>query len=145
VIDWRALVAKLDAALGPGRGLRTFPPVSAEALGTLSAMFGTGSTALLDLYAATDGVQTTMRIDGAELEDIWLVWSAEEFFERNATRAEPECFDFAYAGVDGIVFRIVPSDGDSVRVYWPMERREEKRADSLQVFLEGWCSGKITI
>jgi hypothetical protein len=145
VIDWRALLAKLDAALGPGRGLRTFPPVSAEGLGTLGAMFGTGSTALLDLYAATDGMQITMRIDGAEVEDIWLVWSAEEFLERNATRAEPECFDFAYAGVDGIVFRIVPSDGDSVRVYWPMERREEKRADSLQAFLKGWCSGKIMI
>jgi hypothetical protein len=145
VIDWRALVAKLDASLGPDQGLRTFPPASAEVLGALGAMLGTGSTALLDLYAATDGVQTTISIDGAELEDIWLVWSAEEFLERNATRAEPECFDFAYAGVDGIVFRIVPSNGDSVRVYWPMEQREEKRADSLQAFLEGWCSGKIEV
>jgi hypothetical protein len=108
-------------------------------------MLGTSSTALLDLYAATDGVQTTMRMAGAELDDIWLVWNAREFLERNASREESTRFDFAYAGVDGIVFRIVPSDRDSVHVYWPMERREEKRADSLQAFLEGWCQGKIAV
>jgi hypothetical protein len=85
-----------------------------------------------------------MRIDGAELDDIWLVWRATEFLDRNAMREEPKRFDFAYAGVDGIVFRIDPSDGDSVHVFWPTERREEKGAHSLQAFLEGWCSGKIT-
>jgi hypothetical protein len=108
-------------------------------------MLGTSRTALLDLYAATDGIQTTVRIEGAERDDIWLVWSAAELLDRNAIREEATRFAFADAGVDGIVFRIDPTDGDSVHVYWPMERREEKRAHSLHSFLEGWCRGAITI
>jgi hypothetical protein len=78
VVDWLALVTKWDGALKPTQGLRAFPAASSDALGALRAMFGTSRTALLDLYAATDGIQTTVRIEGAELDDIWLVWSVTE-------------------------------------------------------------------
>jgi hypothetical protein len=52
-------------------------------------------TALLDLYAATDGVQTRVLVGEEGLDDIGRVWSATEFLERNASRKEPTRFAFA--------------------------------------------------
>lgn len=112
---------------------------------------------LRTLFLEANGVMKMMSLDGKEwFEESWTVWPVAKIVEENewhrerySDRGVSRFVFFASAGTDGIQFGVLSSQEvqPEVPVYgwYPDETEDKLMADRLDQFLEGWCSGRLSV
>lgn len=164
-MDWRGFIRVAYEAYPRRDGITVrptyFPRVSAtditDAESQLEAVL---PISLRSVLQETNGVIEMMAIDGgAWFESGWLLWSVEESVEANLryrAKSAEAAFDrdfrqvlfFANAGTDGILFGFPVSDrvcATSVVVWFPIDDEIVAFAPSLDEFISGWVSGRLTV
>jgi hypothetical protein len=138
-----------------------YPAASAASIADAEATLGAALPASIrSLLFETNGVMDMMAIDGGEwFESMWLLWTIEEIVEQNrfyrAATGDGK-FDrdfrnlvfFAGAGTDGILFAFSVDDGvcaPRVVVWHPIMDELDELAPSLEAFLRGWLTSKISV
>lgn len=112
---------------------------------------------LRGLLLETNGVMRMMSIDGNEwFEEFWTVWPVEKIVEENewlreqyGDRGVSRFVFFAGAGADGVHFGFLCRDefqpDAPVFAWYPDETEDKLMAERLDLFLEGWCSGRLSV
>lgn len=114
-------------------------------------------SSLRSLLLETNGVMSMMSIDGKEwFEESWTVWPLDEIVKQNlwhreryADRGVDRFVFLATAGVDGIQFGILnskqPREDAAVYAWYPDETVDKLMADRLELFIAGWCRGRLSV
>jgi cell wall assembly regulator SMI1 len=163
---WRDLIERTYADVsGPGGTAskpRFSPPASAEDIAAAERQLGRKlPPSLTSLLMETDGVMDMMSVGGGDyFEDMWLIWPTERTVmasleDRSQYVVTPSDADtsglvfFADAGVDGILFAFPPASADTcdtkVVVWHPLRGTVSDLADSLEAFIAGWLTGRLTV
>lgn len=164
--SWRDLIERTYSAIPHPAGRtskpRFSPPASAEDIAAAEDQLGRKlPPSLTSLLMETDGVMDMMSVRGGDyFGNMWLIWPAERIVEetledRSEDVVAPSDADtselvfFAGAGVDGILFGFPPAGADScdtkVVAWHPLRGTVSDLADSLEDFVEGWLTGRITV
>jgi hypothetical protein len=163
---WQEIIERVYATMSHADGTHSKPrfqdPASAEAIAGAEGQIGRKlPPSLASLLMEADGVMGMLSVGGGDyFEDLWLVWPterivAESLEDRSDDVVSPEDDDpsglgfFAAAGVDGILFGFPPAERatcDSRVVVWhPMRGTVSALADSLEDFIDGWLTGRLTV
>lgn len=154
---WRELIGELTrdeqpiGELHPGPDF--FPGATPEELATVEHVLGVRlPESLTELLRESNGVLVSF---GQH-----LIWSTDEITRTNlAMRTDPRYresympFDhllfFGDAAVDGILFAFAILGGridrDRVYAWYPIGDDRILKAPSLQAYVEGWLSGKLSV
>jgi hypothetical protein len=164
--SWRDIIEQAYAAIAHPAGRtskpRFSPPASTEDIAAAEDQLGRKlPPSLTSLLMETDGVTDMMSLRGGDyFENMWLIWPTERIVtesleDRSEYVVNPSDADtsdlvfFADAGVDGILFGFPPAGADScdtkVVVWHPLRGTVSDLADSLEDFVAGWLTGRITV
>ncbi len=165
-MNWRELLTRILENKKDQPRFRSkptfFPPAASAGIKELESSLNTRiPSSLQSLLQETNGVMEMLSIDGGEWSnDLWLIWPIEEIIKENLFfRSEREKgvyereFDqlvfFTSAGCDGILFaHSINQDRVAephVLVWHPIEDELAEIARTLKDFIEGWCTGKISV
>lgn len=170
-MSWRERIAGIYEARGERDGIakrpRFYPAASEEDLAAAEALLNARlPESLRSLLLETNGILELMAIDGMVIdggdwfEAMWLLWNLAEIVEQNhfyRDAAEGGAYSrdfrrlafFANAGCDGILFGFPMVEdrvcGPNVVVWSPIFDELEEVAPSLDDFLEGWVTGRISV
>src|SRR4051794_19700213 len=112
-MSWRQIVDEAYAKRREGARARFSPPVTADALVRAEdAVSAPLPGELRDFLLETNGFMELSNIDGRWIENMWIMWTAEELRDRNLELRHQRgqggfpagALAFADAGTDGIVF-----------------------------------------
>jgi hypothetical protein len=164
-MNWREWITDSYAARPSPPGIAAkaeyFTAASVEAIARAEEALGVRfPVSHRDLLLETDGVMELLAIDGGDwLESMWVLWTIDEIVQDNlriraatSQQIPPGHFDsllfVAGAGVDGILFGFPVENGHCLPrvVAWrPAGPVVQDLAPSLDEFLRGWLTGKITV
>jgi cell wall assembly regulator SMI1 len=163
---WRDLIERTCAdrpqPAGTSSKPRFSPPASTGDIAAAEDQVGRKlPPSLTSLLLETDGVMDMMSVGGGDyFENMWLMWPterivAESLEDRSEYVVNPSDADtselvfFADAGADGILFAFPPASAntcDTKVVAWhPLRGTVSDLADSLEDFIDGWLTGRITV
>lgn len=165
-MSWRALITEWYAARADrsdtGSKPEFYPAASADEIAEAEKRLNTRlPESIRSLLLETNGVMDMMAIDGGEwFESMWLLWTVAEIVEQNEyyrSRNNHGTYDrdfrelvfFAHAGCDSISFAFPAVErggcAPTVSVWRPIEDELEELAPSLETFLRGWITGRISV
>jgi hypothetical protein len=132
-----------------------YPPASLDDIKELGKIFGANvPQSLQELLQETNGVMEMIQIDKKLIPNLSLIWSVDEMLAENqALRDTPSLavlaaaknlLFFSPAGVDGVLFAISYMD-ETIHVWHPTGNTLTPIAASLETFLDGWLTGKLSV
>jgi len=157
----RMYVARTNAAATESRPVFSPPTSVLEIEGAETRLGARFPETLKSLLLECDGIMDQLSVDGGPyFDNMWLLWPVRQIVDENMalrkgigeTGSNRVGHDFVFivsAGVDGILFGIEatgkPRDDSSIVVWYPIEDRICKLADTFAEFLDGWLSNGITV
>jgi hypothetical protein len=164
--SWRELIERVYLARPNASRTATrprfHPPASREDIAAVEERLRVSLPGSLKSFLSeTNGVMDLMSVDGGDFfENMWLVWGCERIAEENLglrNRSGPSFYErepvalvfFAGAGVDGIMFALPATNENTcdanVVAWYPIGGRVRGLADSLESFIDGWLTNRITV
>ena len=152
-MSWRTAIDAAYARRAGDARARYDPPAVPSELRRVEGDVGCVLPAeFAGLLLETNGFIELIAVDGDWIEDMWVVWTAEETRRRNmALRRGAHGFPggalaFADAGADGIIFGLdLSAENPGVFAWYPITSERREMASSLREFLPAWIAGDLTV
>jgi hypothetical protein len=125
------------------------PSAKAAALAALTRKLGCPIPS--DLHAVlteSDGVQSLLVVDGRQMETGWLLWPVKTIgkesptLAKEAKRATGAQLVF-FAPGDDVTFAM--DEAGAIFAWYDIDAALRPVANSLGAFVDGWCSGSLSV